>query len=119
MCGRLSGGAYHSILRKVDKWLPGKLEKSMSARKERAGLVLAYDEAVTAAMAALKARGFNSPYLRTFVVARSNPLRFIKGEPPPIEELLPSMTKRVKGMDVSKIKNEDVARTGGAPEASE
>jgi len=29
------------------------------------------------------------------------------------------MTKRVKGMDVSKIKNEDVARTGGAPEASE
>ena len=75
-------------------------------------------EAVTEAMAALKARGFNSPYLRTFVVARSNPLRFIKGEPPPIEELLPSMTKRVKGMDVSKIKNEDVARTGGAPEAA-
>jgi len=28
------------------------------------------------------------------------------------------MTKRVKGMDVSKIKNEDVARTGGAPEAA-
>jgi len=116
--GRLSGGAYHAILRKVDRWLPGKLEKAMAKRRERAGLVLAYDEAVTEAMAALKARGFNSPYLRTFVVARSNPLRFIKGEPPPIEELLPSMTKRVKGMDVSKIKNEDVARTGGAPEAA-
>jgi hypothetical protein len=28
------------------------------------------------------------------------------------------MTKRVKGMDVSKIKNEDVARTGGAPEGA-
>jgi ParB family chromosome partitioning protein len=118
--GRLSGGAYHSILRKVDKWLPGKLEKAMSGRRERAKLLLDYDEAVTEAMAALKARGFNSPYLRNFVVARSNPLRFIKGEPPPIGELLPSMTKRVKGMDVSKIKNEDVARTGGgAAEASE
>jgi len=35
--GRLSGGAYHSILRKVDKWLPGKLEKAMSGRRERAG----------------------------------------------------------------------------------
>ena len=116
--GRLSGGAYHAILRKVDRWLPGKLEKAMPARREKAGLLLAYDEAVTAAMAALKERGFNSPYLRTFVVARSNPLRFIKGEPPPIEELLPSMTKRVKGMDVSKIKNEDVARTGGAPEGA-
>jgi ParB family chromosome partitioning protein len=80
--------------------------------------VLDYDEAVTEAIGKLKERGFNSPYLRNFVVARSNPLRFIKGEPPPIEELLPSMTKRVKGMDVSKIKNEDVARTGGAPEAA-
>ena len=72
---------------------------------------------MTEAVAALKARGFNSPYLRNFVVARVNPLRFIKGEPPPIDELLPSMTKRVKGMDVGKIKNEDVARTGGAAEA--
>jgi ParB family chromosome partitioning protein len=117
--GRLSGGAYHAILRKVDKWLPGKLEKAMAARRERAGLLLTYDEAVTEAIAALKARGFNSPYLRNFVVARSNPLRFIKGEPPPIGELLPSMTKRVKGMDVAKIKNEDVARTGGAAEAAE
>ena len=73
---------------------------------------------MTAAVAALKARGFNSPYLRNFVVARINPLRFIKGEPPPIDELLPSMTKRRAGMDVGKIKNEDVARTGGAPEAA-
>ena len=73
---------------------------------------------MTAAIAALKARGFNSPYLRNFVVARTNPLRFIKGEPPPLDELLPSMTKRARGMDVGKIKNEDVARTGGAPEAA-
>ncbi len=88
-------------------------------RRERAALLLAYDEAVTEAVAALKARGFNSPYLRNFVVARTNPLRFIKGEPPPLEELLPSMTKRARGMDAAKIKTEDVARSGGAPEGSE
>ena len=70
------------------------------------------------ALATLKSRGFNSPYLRAFVVARTNPLRFIKGTPPPLEELLPSMRKRAAGMDASKIKSEDVARTGGAPEAS-
>ena len=29
------------------------------------------------------------------------------------------MTKRARGMDVDKIKNEDVARTGGAAEATE
>ena len=66
-------------------------------RRARAALLLEYDEAVTAAVAALKARGFNSPYLRNFVVARTNPLRFIKGEPPPFDELLPSMTKRARG----------------------
>jgi ParB family chromosome partitioning protein len=117
--GRLSGGAYHSILRKADKWLPGRLADALEVRKEQAALLLAYDEAVTEAVAALKARGFNSPYLRNFVVARTNPLRFIKGEPPPLSELLPSMTKRARGMDANKIKTEDVARSGGAPEGAE
>jgi ParB family chromosome partitioning protein len=117
--GRLSGGAYHAILRKADGWLPGRLADALPLRRERAALLLAYDEAVTEAVAALKARGFNSPYLRNFVVARTNPLRFIKGEPPPLEELLPSMTKRARGMDANKIKSEDVARSGGAPEGSE
>src|SRR3954453_2488022 len=52
--GRLSGGAYHAILRKVDKWLPGKLKAAEEKRRERAGLLLAYDEAVTAAVGVLK-----------------------------------------------------------------
>jgi ParB family chromosome partitioning protein len=117
--GRLSGGAYHSILRKADGWLPGRLVDALPQRRARAALLLAYDEAVTEAVAALKARGFNSPYLRNFVVARTNPLRFIKGEPPPLDELLPSMTKRARAMDANKIKTEDVARSGGAPEGSE
>lgn len=117
--GRLSGGAYHSILRKVDGWIKGKLRDAMDERKRRAELLLELDEAVTAAVAALKAKGMNSPYLRAFVVARINPLRFIKGEPPPLGELLPSMTKRARGMNVDKIKTEDIARTGGAAEATE
>ena len=65
--GRLSGGAYHPVLRKADRWLPGKLRDAITVRRERAAALLAYDEAVTAAVAALKARGFQSPYLRTFV----------------------------------------------------
>jgi ParB family chromosome partitioning protein len=115
--GRLSGGAYHPILRRADKWLPGRLRDAMDVRRERAAKLLAYDEAVTDAVAALKARGFTSPYLRNFVVARTNPLRFIKGEPPPVDELLVTMTKRARGIDPAKIKTEDVARSGGAPES--
>ncbi len=113
--GRLSGGSYHPILRKVDGWVKGKLADAVEERERRADLLLALDDAVTAVVDGLKARGMTSPYLRAFVVARVNPLRFIKGEPPPLDELLPSMTKRARGMNLDKIKSGDIARTGGPP----
>jgi ParB family chromosome partitioning protein len=116
---RLSGGAYFPVLRKVDKWLGDKVADGIAERERRAGLVLELDEAVGEAVEKLKARGFKSPYLRTFVVARINPLRFMKGDPPPLDELLPSMAKRAKGMNPEKIRPEDVARTGGPPPEAE
>jgi ParB family chromosome partitioning protein len=45
-------------------------------------MVLDLEEKVAAAVKKLKERGLGSPYLRSFVVARINPLRRIKGEPP-------------------------------------
>jgi ParB family transcriptional regulator, chromosome partitioning protein len=65
----------------------------------------------------LKERGFDSPYLKAFVVARVNPLRFMKGPAPGFDALFEQMTKRARGMDPAKVKGEDVARSGGAPEA--
>jgi ParB family chromosome partitioning protein len=52
--------------------------------------------------------------LKTFVVARCNPLRFIKGDPPGFDELMATMTKRAKGLKTDKIRVEDLARSGGA-----
>jgi ParB family chromosome partitioning protein len=115
---RLSGGAYHPVLRKLDAWVPGKLAKAAEERERRAELVLALDEAVTEAVGRLKARGLTSPYLRAFVVARINPLRFMKTLPP-LEELLATMTKRARGMQADRIKSEDVVRSGGAAVAEE
>jgi ParB family transcriptional regulator, chromosome partitioning protein len=116
---RLSGGAYHPVLRKADTWIDGSLSGVVGDREGRADALLALDDAVNDAIAGLKERGFNSPYLRAFVVARINPLRFMKGKAPPLDELLTGMTKRARGMDLGKIKPADVARTGGAPEATE
>jgi ParB family transcriptional regulator, chromosome partitioning protein len=113
---RLSGGAYYPVLRKVDAWQKKRVAAGIPERERRAGLVLEFDDAVGEAIEKLKARGFKSPYLRTFVVSRVNPLRFIKGDPPPMDELFPSMARRARGMNPDKIKPEDVARTGGAPE---
>lgn len=113
--GRLAGGAYHPALRKVDGWVDAKLEDSVAERERRAALLVELDDAVNEAVAKLKERGLTSPYLKSFVVARVNPLRFIKGDPPSFDELMATMTKRARGMKVDKVKSEDLARSGGAP----
>jgi ParB family chromosome partitioning protein len=113
---RISGGAYSPILKKVDGWIEERLADAIAERERRADLVLELDDAVSEAVEKLKARGLQSPYLKTFVVSRINPLRFIKGTPPPMDELFPSMAKRARGMKVDGVKVEDLARSGGAPE---
>jgi ParB family chromosome partitioning protein len=114
--GRLAGGAYHPVLRKVDGWISSKLDSAVEERERRADLVLALDDAVNEAVQRLKDQGLTSPYLKTFVVSRINPLRFIKGDLPSLDDLLTGMTKRARGMKTDKIKNEDLARSGGAPD---
>jgi ParB family chromosome partitioning protein len=110
---RLAGGAYHPALRKVDAWLDSPLSEALTERQRLADLVLDLDDAVTETVSKLKAKGLTSPYLKNFVVARVNPLRFIKGDLPSLEELLATMTKRARGMNVDKINASDLARSGG------
>jgi ParB family chromosome partitioning protein len=112
--GRFSGGAYHPIARKVDAWIERPLHAAIPERERRAGLLLELDDAVTEAVLKLKERGLNSPYLRSFVVSRINPLRFIKGELPGFDELMTTMTKRARGMKLDRIEAKDLARSGGA-----
>jgi len=63
----------------------------------------------------LQARGFKSPYLRTYVVARINPVRFHrakKGETKPampIASALTRMAASAKKFDVSGVKQGDLA----------
>jgi ParB family transcriptional regulator, chromosome partitioning protein len=114
--GRFSGGAYAPALKKVDQYFEQPLSQTLAVREARAAKVLALDEAVGEAVEKLKARGLTSPYLKAFVVARINPLRFIKGAPPSFDELMETMTKRARGMDPGRIKSEDLARSSGPPE---
>jgi ParB family chromosome partitioning protein len=116
---RLAGGAYHPVLRKVDSWIEQPLEMAAEERQRRADLVLDFDDAVNTAVAKLKEKGLKSPYLKNFVVARVNPLRFIKGEPPPYDELFATMTRRARALDVDKISASDLAQSGGAPSDEE
>jgi ParB family transcriptional regulator, chromosome partitioning protein len=117
--GRFSGGAYHSMLKRVDNFFDEPLSKALEKRAERTRMLLALDDAVLGAVAKLKERGFTSPYLKAFVVSRINPLRFIKGELPSYESLLERMTKSAEKMDADKVNVEQIATAAGPPEAAE
>jgi ParB family chromosome partitioning protein len=114
--GTFAGGAYAPILRRLETFSGDSLRKSLTAHEKRAEKVFELDELVTAVVAKLKAKGLVSPYLRTFVVARVNPLRWIQGEPPPLEEVLKTMRERVAKFNTEKIRQEDLAVMGGAPD---
>ncbi len=113
--GRFAGGAYHPILRRVEKWESAPLPKALETRRERAARILELDAAVTEAMKALKARGFESPYLRPFVVARINPIRFKRG-PADVDETIDTMLAAARKFDAGRVRPDQVAKVGGAPE---
>ena len=113
--GRFAGGAYHPVLKRCDKFLAMKLSRALEVRRERAAKLLELNDAVTAAIASLKSRGFESPYLRAFVVARLNPLRFKRGEAD-FDETIDKMLAGARRFDAAKIRADQVARSGGAAE---
>jgi ParB family chromosome partitioning protein len=114
--GRFAGGAYHPVLRRIDKFLGVSLPNALEIRRERAARVLELEEAVGAAVKALKDRGFESPYLRAFVVARINPLRFQRGAKADFDETIDKMLTAARRFDPAKIKADQVARASGPPE---
>ena len=114
--GRFAGGAYHPVLKRIEKFLSAPLPKALETRRERAARVLELDDAVTAAVKELKTKGFESPYLRAFVVARINPLRFKRGAVADFDETIERMLAGARRFDPGRIRADQVARAGGAPE---
>jgi ParB family chromosome partitioning protein len=114
--GRFAGGAYHPVIRRIDSFSGMALPKAIEMRKERARKVLELEEAVGEAVRGLRERGFESPYLRAFVVARINPLRFKRGAKADFDETIGKMTAAARRFDPGKVKADQVARAGGAPE---
>ncbi len=118
--GRFSGGAYQPVLKRVESFMALKLSRALEVRRERATQLLELDAAVAEAVAALKKRGFESPYLKAFVLARINPLRWDKSEKkPPFDATIAKMLAAVAKFDSSKVRADQVARSGGPPDDSQ
>ncbi len=112
---RFSGGVYNSFVRRLTEFSEESLSKALKTHEKHADMLLELDAQVAEVVKKLKAKGFVSPYLKTFVVARSNPLRFMK-EPPALEDLLKTIRGKVERFNVDRIKQEDIVASGGAPD---
>ena len=124
---RFAGGAYLSFLRRVDRFTDKPLPASLRDRAGYASRLLEIDARVKEIVAELQQRGFQSPYLRSYVVARINPVRFVKTKkgdtapPMPIGAALTRMAASAKKFDVGKVRERDLALvaavSSGEPEA--
>jgi ParB family transcriptional regulator, chromosome partitioning protein len=113
--GRLSGGAYQSILRRVDEFLDEPMTRAVKERERRARKILALDDAVSAVVEKLKAKGLTSPYLKPFVVARVNFTRFSKATSFDFDETFDKIIASAKKFNTDRITQQDLAKSGGGP----
>ena len=118
---RFSGGAYHPVLKRVGEFLKKPMRTAIDLRRERAKTLLALDDQIVHQVEALKAKGLTSPYLKSFVVARVNPIRFRPKDAAPLsfDEALDRMAKAAAKFNPDKIKLDDLAKSGGPPDEAE
>lgn len=113
--GRFAGGAYSAFLKKVDRFSEHSLAASLRERENFAARLREIDAHVKKIIASLQARGFKSPYLRSYVVARVNPVRFHKikrgdTKPPmPLAQALTRMAAAAKSFKFESVKSSDIA----------
>ena len=118
---RFSGGAYNPVLKRVDEFLKRPMRAAINLRRERAKTLLGLDDQIVKLVEALKAKGLTSPYLKSFVVTRVNPIRFRPKDAAPLsfDEALDRMTAATAKLNPEKIKMEDVAHSGLAVDEAE
>lgn len=112
---RFGGGAYSPLLKKIDRFSDQTLPASLRQRESYAARLAQIDAQVKRIVERLQARGFKSPYLRSLVVARINPVRFHKPKkgairpPMPFGEALTRMAAAARKFDVGSVSPAELA----------
>jgi ParB family chromosome partitioning protein len=112
---RFAGGAYAPFLKRVDRFGDETLAAGLRRREGHAARLLEIDARVKSIVAKLQQKGFKSPYLRTYVVARINPVRFHRAKkgatkpPMPVAEALTRMAAAARKFDPASVKPGELA----------
>jgi len=100
---RFSGGVYAPLLSRVDGFLAKPLKDAIDERVDRADQVERADELVVELVIKGKKRGLMHPYLKNFIIARSNPLSRVRKNLPSCKSALSSLVKALEEFDLDKI----------------
>ncbi len=112
---RFGGGAYSAFLKKVDRFSDRPLPASLREREGYGARLEAIEREVKRIVDKLHRRGLKSPYLRSLVVARINPVRFHRakkggtGPVMPMGEALTRMAAAAKHFDLDSVRAADLA----------
>jgi len=113
---RFSGGAYHSLLRRIDQFLTLPLPEALQERQRRAERLIELDQKVGALVQALRAQGIDSPYLKTFVVTRLSPLPARRRTTAEFDRTIEAIIRAADQFDLSRVRIEDLVGAGGTAE---
>jgi ParB family chromosome partitioning protein len=113
---RFAGSAYQPMLRRVDRFRDQALPALLRQREQWGVRIMDIEDRVAAHVKTLQQQGFKSPYLRQLVVARCNPLRFVRvtrkkeaATAMSMAEALTRMAANVRKFDPSKVRPQDLA----------
>jgi len=109
---RFAGGAFGSILRRVDKFLKEPLSSAYKERKRRADLVERASAMLDRQVEKVKRRGIRHPFVKNFVLARCNPLTRARKTLPSFDTALKRLTENLESFDADAVRYDDVARAG-------
>ena len=109
---RFAGGAFGSILRRVDKFLKEPLKDAFEERQRRAALVEKASGILDKQVEKVKRRGIRHPFVKNFVLARCNPLTRARKTLPSFDTALKRLIDNLENFDANAVRYDEVARAG-------
>ena len=122
---RFAGGAYSPFLRKLDRFADRPLAATLRDREAAAARLVEIDAQVKRLIAKLQSQGLRSPYLRNYVVARINPVRFHKAKkgdtkpPMTVAQGLLRMAAAARSFDTKRVSSADLAWVAAGAESAD
>ena len=111
---RFAGGAFAPLMKRVDAFLPGTFAKTLPVREERAEKVRGVDAALAAVVAKIHKKGIRHPFVKNYVLARTNPLGRARKTLPTFDKAFDTLLANIESFDVDAVRYQDVQRSAVA-----